>query len=91
MLDLEARWQAERALVDELLALRAKLRDGGKPVDGASAGSMDVNDNERAGLKEQLKGVGARLAALQGEQPLLLSLLAPSTLLYSQLRLGEAI
>ncbi|QBE66707.1 type VI secretion system ATPase TssH [Pseudoduganella lutea] len=69
---LETRWQEERALVDELLALRARLRDGGKPVDGTPAGGTAMEDNERAGLKEQLKGVGAKLAALQGEQPLIL-------------------
>ncbi|MEG1679991.1 MAG: AAA family ATPase, partial [Stenotrophomonas sp.] len=31
---LEARWQAEKVLVDELLALRAQLRSGGAPVEG---------------------------------------------------------
>jgi len=31
--DLEGRWGQEKALVDELLALRAKLRSGGQPVD----------------------------------------------------------
>ncbi|AXA90524.1 type VI secretion system ATPase TssH [Massilia sp. YMA4] len=64
---LEARWQGERALVDELLALRARLRDGGRPVDGTDG------DHERAGWREQLHGIQARLAALQGEQPLVLA------------------
>ncbi|WP_234197452.1 type VI secretion system ATPase TssH [Pseudacidovorax sp. NFM-22] len=31
--DLEGRWGQEKALVDELLALRARLRSGGQPVD----------------------------------------------------------
>ncbi len=66
---LEARWQEERVLVDELLALRARLRDGGKPVDGAPDAD---GDGERAALKALLQGVQARLAALQGEQPLIL-------------------
>ena len=35
--DLGARWQAERALVDELLALRAKLRAGIRPVEGTGS------------------------------------------------------
>eukprot|EP01032_Pedospumella_encystans_P028967 gene28967-32712_t len=34
---LESRWNAERALVDELLALRAKLRDGALPVEGTGS------------------------------------------------------
>ncbi|WP_338763087.1 type VI secretion system ATPase TssH [Massilia sp. METH4] len=66
---LEGRWRDERVLVDELLALRARLRDGGKPVDGSA---VSDGDHERAGLKEQLKGVQARLAARQGERPLIL-------------------
>jgi type VI secretion system protein VasG len=35
--ELEGRWNAERALVDELLALRAKLRDGAQPVEGTGS------------------------------------------------------
>ena len=34
---LEARWQAEKALVDELLGLRARLRSGGAPVEGTGS------------------------------------------------------
>ncbi|WUR11057.1 type VI secretion system ATPase TssH [[Empedobacter] haloabium] len=64
---LEERWQGERALVDELLALRARLRDGGRPVDGTDG------DHERAGWREQLQGIQGKLAALQGEQPLVLA------------------
>jgi type VI secretion system protein VasG len=80
---LETRWNEERALVDELLALRAKLRDGMRPVEGtgsrleADAGvateAVPVTDeNERAALKDKLKSVQDRLAALQGENPLIL-------------------
>lgn len=53
---LEQRWVEERALVDDLLALRARLRDG-------------AQDD---GLKESLHAVQAGLAALQGEHPLVL-------------------
>jgi len=75
---LEARWEAERALVDELLALRARLRDGAQPVEGTgssleAAASAPVQDeHERAALKEQLQSVQAALGALQGEHPLIL-------------------
>jgi type VI secretion system protein VasG len=76
---LEQRWNEERALVDELLSLRAKLRDGAQPVEGtgskleAAAGSAPPQDDaERAALKAQLQGVQAKLSALQGENPLIL-------------------
>jgi type VI secretion system protein VasG len=77
---LEARWNEERALVDELLALRAKLRDGAQPVEGtgskleaaAAEPAPAQNESERAALKEQLQAVQAKLTALQGENPLIL-------------------
>ena len=34
---LDARWQQEKALVDQVLAIRAKLRAGGQPVDVAAS------------------------------------------------------
>ena len=58
---LDARWRDECALVDELLALRARLRDG-----------EDLADNERGALKGALAAVQASLVALQGETPLIL-------------------
>ncbi|TQK08261.1 type VI secretion system ATPase TssH [Herbaspirillum sp. SJZ107] len=78
---LEQRWNDERALVDELLALRARLRDGGQPVEGtgskleAAAGSdapAALSAEQRTELMAQLKEVQARLADLQGETPLIL-------------------
>jgi type VI secretion system protein VasG len=78
---LEERWQAERALVDELLGLRAKLRDGAQPVEGtgsrleAAAGAeagTALDSPARADMMERLKAVQASLAELQGESPLIL-------------------
>jgi type VI secretion system protein VasG len=76
---LEARWNEERALVDELLALRAQLRDGAQPVEGtgskleaAAEATPPHDDATRAALKEQLQAVQAKLTALQGENPLIL-------------------
>ncbi|MFT5589933.1 MAG: type VI secretion system protein VasG [Bradyrhizobium sp.] len=78
---LEERWNAERVLVDELLALRARLRDGIRPVEGtgsnleaAAAAETPPADNpdERAALMEQLKAVQDKLTTLQGETPLIL-------------------
>jgi type VI secretion system protein VasG len=77
---LEVRWNAERVLVDELLALRAKLRDGIHPVEGtgsrleaaAEAAEPPVPDTARADMMEQLRAVQAKLSGLQGETPLIL-------------------
>jgi type VI secretion system protein VasG len=57
---LETRWTDERALVDQLLSLRAQLRDGPAALE------------QRADLMEQLQAVQASLAHLQGETPLIL-------------------
>ena len=83
---LEARWNDERALVDRLLALRAQLRDGAQPVEGtgskleADAGQegagaavgTTMDAGQRQDLMAQLKQVQDDLAALQGENPLIL-------------------
>lgn len=76
---LEGRWAVERELVDELLALRARLRDGARPVEGTgsalegAAAEVVAHDDERRGLlKVRLQAVQARLAELQGETPLIL-------------------
>ena len=81
---LDARWAGERALVDELLALRAKLRAGIAPVEGtgsnleaaaaeAAPGTAPaMSDSERADLQAQLRAVQDKLATLQGETPLIL-------------------
>jgi len=76
---LEERWNGERALVDRLLALRARLREGGQPVEGTGSRLESATQAEaplapegRAGLLDELRGVQAELAALQGEHPLIL-------------------
>ena len=79
---LEARWDDERALVDQLLSLRSQLRDGAQPVEGtgskleAAAGTEApapaLTVEQRADLMEQLKDVQTRLSELQGENPLIL-------------------
>jgi type VI secretion system protein VasG len=87
LVTLEARWTEERTLVDELLALRAKLRDGIRPVEGTAskleaaaeaAIPADEKQNdaqlevERAAQLAQLKVVQDKLTSLQGESPLIL-------------------
>jgi type VI secretion system protein VasG len=63
---LEERWGTEKALVDRVLALRAKLREGASAVEGEGAAP------ERAALLDELRGLQAELAAHQGETPLIL-------------------
>jgi len=79
---LTARWAAEKRLVEQILALRARLRAGGAVVEGtgsdlearadAAAPPAALTDAERAGLLADLQARQAELAALQGEAPLIL-------------------
>ncbi|MFA5985306.1 MAG: type VI secretion system ATPase TssH [Methylococcaceae bacterium] len=68
--ELEQRWNAEQALVQNILALRAKLRAAGEDID--QAGQVAVNiDGSTTDLAE-LKALQAQLQALQGDAPLIL-------------------
>jgi type VI secretion system protein VasG len=80
---LQGRWSAEKALVDKLLDLRAKLRGAVEPVEGtgskteknAEAAAADVprlSDAERTAALDELKKVQDELTKLQGESPLIL-------------------
>ncbi|MEL6478859.1 MAG: type VI secretion system ATPase TssH [Pseudomonadota bacterium] len=73
---LTARWEAEKKVVEEILALRAKLREGGGEVDGphaaeAPAGAPLAGAEREAALTE-LAAKNAELTELQGETPLIL-------------------
>ncbi|MGK8706513.1 type VI secretion system ATPase TssH [Metapseudomonas otitidis] len=74
--ELEARWAEEKALVDELLATRARLRAAAEPVDGTSreggADTPPLAPEELDALRAQLADLQARLSTLQGEDPLIL-------------------
>ncbi|MFG6489775.1 type VI secretion system ATPase TssH [Roseateles sp. BYS78W] len=83
---LDARWAAERTLVDEVLGLRAKLRAASQPVEGTGsaleaevkveAAESDVpaapTAEDRAAWLAQLQEAQKKLAELQGESPLIL-------------------
>ncbi|WP_455921740.1 type VI secretion system ATPase TssH [Pseudomonas putida] len=60
--ELEGRWTDEKHLVDELLMLRASLRENLGAVEGSE-------DHEQ---RAQLRDVQRRLGLLQGESPLIL-------------------
>ena len=85
---LEVDWQAEKALVEQILAIRAKLRGDAAPVEGTGSKlESDANaaavaeedatpaafdDAARAAALKELRGLQIRLAELQGESPLIL-------------------
>ncbi|HEX6017338.1 MAG TPA: AAA family ATPase, partial [Burkholderiaceae bacterium] len=77
---LQTRWQAEKALVDRILALRAQLRGKLERIDGDPAApgagkdekAPALSDAERASALADLQAAQAELTKLQGEAPLIL-------------------
>ncbi|MDG4553648.1 MAG: type VI secretion system ATPase TssH [Candidatus Competibacter sp.] len=67
--ELEARWQEEKGLVDQILELRAKLRGDGGAVDASAAPEPDP---QRQTWLTELKDLQVKLHELQGETPLIL-------------------
>jgi type VI secretion system protein VasG len=72
--ELEGRWNAEKALVEKILDLRARLRAETGKVEGAAAAPPNpaLSAEERTALLGQLKQLQTELAALQGDRPLIL-------------------
>jgi type VI secretion system protein VasG len=64
---LEERWQAEKALVDELLSVRALLRDA-----SAAEQATGTADGQRSARVSALRVLEGKLTELQGESPLIL-------------------
>ena len=75
---LTERWDAEKSVVESILDLRARLREGGAPVEGEEATSEEaaaaspLSAEERASLLEELKAKNAELITVQGDSPLIL-------------------
>ena len=75
---LNSRWEAEKAVVESILDLRAKLREGGAPVEGEEAASDEaveaspLSAEEREALLAELKAKNGELTEVQGESPLIL-------------------
>jgi type VI secretion system protein VasG len=61
---LQADWRKEKTLVDEILAVRAGLRDAGR--------TPAMTEMERAAAVARLQELQKELAAAQGERPLVL-------------------
>ncbi|MCP1374573.1 type VI secretion system ATPase TssH [Dyella lutea] len=85
---VEADWAAEKVLVEQILAIRARLRGDSAPVEGTGskleasaeaaavaedpATAVEFDDAARAAALEELKTLQAQLTELQGENPLIL-------------------
>ena len=74
---LNKRWADEKGIVERVLALRAKLREGSRPVDAAAAAATPPPPAgeapaSREQLLAELKVEQARLADLQGDAPLIM-------------------
>ena len=83
---LEANWQAEKTLVEEILTIRARLRGDHSPVEGTGSklekaaaaeaevteAPVELSDEQRTGMLQELHALQAQLAELQGEHPLIL-------------------
>ena len=73
LVELEKDWKAEKALVDEILALRARLREvSSEAAGGGKAPDVSSRDEARAEALSRLQVLQAELALAQGERPLIL-------------------
>ncbi|MEY4210670.1 MAG: hypothetical protein RLZ92_1051, partial [Pseudomonadota bacterium] len=70
--DLEIRWTKEKQLVEEILALRAQLREGGHAVDNPEAAENLQASPDREALLIELKALQTELQTHQGDSPLIL-------------------
>ncbi len=71
------RWAAEKALVADIIGLRAKLRETGAPIEGeeypdAEDDSVALDPAEHSALMDDLQAKMAELTTAQGESPLIL-------------------
>lgn len=73
---LTDRWDREKAVVEGILELRAKLREGGAPLDMQLAEGDEIesplSDEDREKLFEDLKAMNRELEEVQGDSPLIL-------------------
>lgn len=76
--ELEARWNSEKELVNQILGLRAKLRSAGHPIDqaetteGEQSAEAETGDEDRDAMLSELKDLQEQLRQQQGESPLIL-------------------
>jgi type VI secretion system protein VasG len=75
---LEKRWNEEKELVTKVIDVRAKLRGAGEPIESANdpkavkpEPTAALKPEERDALLVELNGLQEKLAAMQGESPLI--------------------
>jgi type VI secretion system protein VasG len=74
---LNERWEKELALVNQIRAIRGRIEEAHSSTAPAASSSTSTSDKQAApkedpvALREQLSGLNAGLAALQGESPLI--------------------
>jgi len=66
--ELNAKWESEKSLIAESRGLRDKIE--GKP-DAESGEVAELSDDDKAKLKQELAGIDEKLAAVQGQEPLM--------------------
>jgi type VI secretion system protein VasG len=71
MTELEARWQAERALVEEVRSLRAQIERRHAKAASQEAGERAGQEAETERLRSELETKTSELRSLQGESPLM--------------------
>lgn len=72
---LEARWDVEKAKVEKVLAIRARLRSDAVQRDASKEGEVakpELTPEQREQLLEKLRGLQTELEELQGDSPLIL-------------------
>jgi type VI secretion system protein VasG len=79
--ELQSAWAQEKSLVDEILALRAKLREANGKAETAStaapppsgpASEPPLSEDDKQAARRRLHELQEKLAAAQGERPLVL-------------------
>jgi type VI secretion system protein VasG len=71
--ELEKRWNEEKTMVGEVLELRSRLRSNGAASPADAAAKENSPADKRAEALGQLRQLQGKLAAFQGENPLIFS------------------
>ena len=73
--ELTVKWDAEKAMVEDILDLRSQLRASGQPVEGEAKDNDPADpltEDQRTDLMAQLRAKNAELETAQGDTPLIM-------------------
>jgi len=68
---LEETWNSEKELVNQIFAVRSKLRPSATKTKEPTEKPPEISTDERAKLLSELRGLESKLKELQGENPLI--------------------